>query len=74
MILGRRRFLQLIGLAPLAVPTKSYSFLGGILRPRAQIIAPVLAPGPWMPVYQMTAITLEGWKGFSQITHFRAYK
>jgi hypothetical protein len=35
----RRRFLQLLGLAPVAAvtaPKISYSFLGGILRPRIQ--------------------------------------
>lgn len=37
----RRRFLALLGLAPLVpyVPTKAYSFLGGILRPRPIIQA-----------------------------------
>jgi hypothetical protein len=32
--MDRRRFLTLLGLAPVAASTKAYSFLGGILRPR----------------------------------------
>lgn len=63
----RRRFLQMLGLAPVAAvaSTKAYSFLGGILRPRA---VSVLAAAPqliiqasndminWFP-YTGTAIT-----------------
>lgn len=44
MDLSRRRFLGMLGLAPvipLVAPTKAYSFLGNILRPRATSLPPI---------------------------------